>query len=263
MNKILIDSHVHIYPQFDIPAAIDKSIKNFQSQNSLTYFWLLTERSDCFFYDSLLNSSQKIKPPYTATILENGKSVRIHQKNENINLYIIPGRQIIAKDGLEFCALFCSEFIENHFFNSPDLIYHINQNNGLPVLNWAPGKWFFSRGKIVKSLIETHEPGQFFIGDTSMRPSVWKTPSLMSHAQEKGFNRLCGSDPLPFDGEENLIGSYGISVIVKVDPQNPSQSLKLGLYHPDTKFDYFGTRSSFLPFIKRQVKIMLEKSRRS
>ena len=138
----------------------------------------------------------------------------------------------------------------------------IKQNCGIPALNWAPGKWFGKRGKIVDEQIEKQSAENIFLGETTMRPTVWLKPKLIKKAEQKGFRVIAGSDPLPFKGEDNEIGSFGFTVEGEFDPANPAQSLKNIFSDQIKKLTLIGKRNNVFKFAKRQYKIMGEKKER-
>ena len=110
-----------------------------------------------------------------------------------------------TREGLEILSLSSTLNLGDRENTIDDVIKSVIDSGGIPALNWAPGKWFFSRGKIVKRIIEKYPPKDLVIGDTTLRTSLWPMPKLMAAAQERGFKVIAGSDPLPFDGEEKYI----------------------------------------------------------
>ncbi len=258
-NLILCDAHVHIYPQFDLINAIKKSISNFTKiekakhlQNETIKIWLLTEGQDYDFFtrEHTLNNDLVIKQ--TA---EKESLAIINRHTNKTLLYIIAGRQIVTQDKLEICALATLYKQQDRKLNTHDTIKSVIDFGGVPALNWAPGKWFFSRGKIVRDVIEKNNPESLLISETTMRPTFWPTPSLMKTALNKGFKVIAGSDPLPFIKEENLIGSYCSLLTGELIPEKPAESIrKLLLSSTDIK--RLGKRSGPFPFASRQFKIM-------
>ncbi|MBN2411030.1 hypothetical protein JXQ31_05005 [candidate division KSB1 bacterium] len=259
-NLILCDAHVHIYPQFDLTNAIKNSISNFTKiekvkhlQNESIKVWLLTEGQDYDFFTRqyTLNNDYVIKKTG-----ENESLIIINKHTDKPLLYIIAGRQVVTREKLEICALATQYNQKDRTLNTRDTIKSVLDFGGIPALNWAPGKWFFSRGKIVRDVIENSNPESLLISETTMRPTIWPTPSLMKIAIKKGYKVIAGSDPLPFMKEENLIGSYCTLLTGKFDPEKPADSLrKLLLSSADIK--RFGKRSGPLTFTKRQFNIML------
>ncbi len=268
---ILVDAHVHLYPSFDIEKAIRAGLDNFNriagdpSGEGIVRMWLLTERSDCHFFQKAMESPDRVLPPESAFYLQRGidsLAVKNHHDDRTV-LYILPGRQIVTNDGLEVCALGTTYYQQDRVQNTQSTIDLIRQHDGIASLNWAPGKWFFDRGKIVRKILEHNSPDTLLIGDTSMRPSFWRQPKLMTFAADKGFKIIAGSDPLPFAGEEKLISSYGSKILGIFDPDRPVEAIKSLLTNAGTSIAPFGKRSATFTFVSRQIKIMLEKRKRA
>ena len=73
-------------------------------------------------------------------------------------LYILAGRQIITSENLEVCALATTWTQEDKSAGTIDTIHNVRRGGGLAALNWAPGKWFGDRGKVVKTVFDTYSP---------------------------------------------------------------------------------------------------------
>ena len=265
-KTLLIDAHVHIYPKFDLKRAVRSSLKNSDAlqcsrkvHNRATKIWLLTERSDCRFFQNLCNGAAAgldASPTHNAEaclIKENG--------TQGAAITVFAGRQIISSDNLEVCALVTTFDQSDKKLDTINLIKAVREAGGLAALNWAPGKWFGERGAVVKKVLDTFAPDELFISDTTMRPTVWRTPKLMAFAKQQGFRVLSGSDPLPFAGEEDKISSYASLTSGEYEKQKPAESLKAILNDTSTKLIACGHRSGPWSFLQRQLKIMNEKER--
>lgn len=258
--SLFVDAHVHIYPNFDLERAIRDSLQNFQraakDQTDAVKIWLLTERSDChFFRDALTRRPHGFY--FAATSEDEALQVRDRVTDEPL-LYVIAGRQLISADRLEICALATLLERPDGTMGTADLVAAVHQAGGVAAINWAPGKWFGARGEIVRRLFSDFSQ-ELFISDTTMRPTVWRTPKLMASAVRGGSRVLCGSDPLPFAGEERLIASYVCKLVGAFDRDRPAQSLKALFRQPGTTFTACGHRSGPFTFLRRQIKIMAEK----
>ncbi|HPG41911.1 MAG TPA: hypothetical protein PLP19_05255 [bacterium] len=258
-STIICDAHVHIYPQFDFNVAFDFSIKNFKAiiknqklLHDTIAVWLLTEGQQFNFFSKppALPGYQIEKTPEKESLVvvdsTTGKKV----------LYILAGRQIVSSDKLEICALGTTAVLPDREMNTQDTITWVLEHDGVPALNWAPGKWFFSRGKIVNSVIDNNSPEQLLISETTMRPTCWSTPVLMKKALNKGMKVLAGSDPLPLPGEEKLLATYASIMSGSFDPANPAKSIKSLLLNPGASIQNTGKRSGLVAFAKRQYGIM-------
>jgi hypothetical protein len=260
-NSLIIDAHVHIYPLFDLSLAIKNSVLNFNASLSsdqkaeTVKIWLLTERSDCHFFGRALENHVKDFSMERAA----EETLLVRDVADNPVLYIFAGRQLISSDNLEVCALGTTFHLPDKKMTTLDTIRAVRDAGGLAAINWAPGKWFGERGKIVERLFEILNPKELFISDTTMRPTIWPTPKLMAEAQKSGFRILSGSDPLPFRGEENLIGSYAFMTSGEFEAARPASSLMAILNDDGNHFTVCGKRSGPVNFMRRQMKIMNEK----
>ena len=133
------------------------------------------------------------------------------------------------------------------------------ENNGVPALNWAPGKWFASRGQVVRSVLQEFGQEKLLISDTTMRPTVWPTPKIMASAMKRGFKIIAGSDPLPFAGEEKYLASYASMMSGDLNADRPADAIRKLLLDRSTPVFRCGKRSGLFTFMKRQVRIMREK----
>ena len=206
MKTTILDTHLHLYPCFDLPKAFDRFLDNTGKYGpQATRVACLAERFDCQYYESITNKEITLDGFKLAISDEN--ETRLIRDKDNMSLTLLPGRQIISREKIEVLALGCPQLIDD---GQPvlDVIYQIIQLGHVPVLPWSPGKWFGARGAIIKDLINELKAGDFMIGDTPLRPYGWATPRLMKDAQKKGFSVVAGSDPLPFSGEEAWPGAY-------------------------------------------------------
>jgi hypothetical protein len=166
----------------------------------------------------------------------------------------VPGQQVITKENIEVLSLNCLKRVAEG--NSAiETVRDILAMGGLPVVAWAPGKWFFKRGEVVQSLIDQFSPSELALGDTTLRPLGWVVPSIMRAARRRGFKILYGSDPLPFSGEETTPGSYATLIqSIKYsnvnDIPNPGELLN-GVLSEDLQIQSVGSRGTFPRVLKR------------
>jgi hypothetical protein len=106
-----------------------------------------------------------------------------------------------------------------------DAVGRVSSTGALPVLPWAPGKWFGGRGRLVATLMDRFGPSAVALADTALRPIGWPTPVLIRRGLREGFRVLAGSDPLPFAGEEGRIGRYATVVDGPLDPDEAAASI--------------------------------------
>ena len=259
MNKqtLLLDAHVHLYPQFNIENAIRAGMTNLNKLASkhrlpsgAIKMWLLTEGMDYNAFAKLSELdgfSVETKSPECLLITDSGSKDQ---------LYVFAGRQIVTSDKLEICALITNNLIPDRQFNTRDTLNAVRESGTPAALNWAPGKWLFKRGKIVEQLLTETDPDNMLLSETTMRPTVWATPLLVKCAFKRGYRMLVGSDPLPFAGEEKLIGTYACYLQGEFDQENPARSLQSLLMDENVPVHRIGKRSGPFTFAKRQYNIM-------
>ncbi len=225
---IISDTHVHFYPCHDLGASLGALLRNLgELHESATRVGILAEGQDHHFFRDLKNGSvilmntgfEIVRCPDDGSILLRG---------EDAELYLVAGRQVVTSERLEILGLTIDGDIPG---GCPvgETIEAIADAGGIPVLSWAPGKWFFERGRIVMQLIESLDPAKIMIGDTALRPTIWGEPALMCKARTKGFRICAGSDPLPITNEERCFGGYATFLEGEVDPETPTASIREAL----------------------------------
>ena len=138
--------------------------------------------------------------------------------------------------------------------DTDEIIDTVFESGGLPVLSWAPGKWFFRRGQVIRELLDSHASDHMLIGDTTLRPTIWSEPRLMRYARGKGFRIVAGSDPLPFSGEESFMGMYGTWLEGKMNGDTFSDSVRSLLMDRTAATGCVGTRCGLLTVLRRLKK---------
>ena len=262
-RTLVLDGHVHIYPFYDLNKAVQAGIGHLTAayrkggeSGAVIPIWLLSERSDCRFFEKTAESLQSGEFVIEKTGEEESLAVK---RNGDTVLYIVAGRQLVSSDSLEVISIASTCFLEDRKADTAGVIDYVNEHGGVPVLNWAPGKWFFKRGEIVDSLLEKYDPEKLLFGDTSLRTRLWRTPALMKKAIDSGYKVIAGSDPLPLKDEEEQIGRYGFTMSGEFDTSLPAASIRNMLRDSAVQIDRIGERNRMVSFATRQFKIMREK----
>ncbi len=252
--RIHLDAHAHLYPFHDVPrlllAALDHMPRVAPSDLRVL---ALAERSDCSFFQSL--AQDEIRLPgdrWRILAWDPAGGVKIRHLPDHRDLWILAGRQIVSAERIEVCSLFSdAPFSDGQ--PASDLIRAILAAGGLPALDWAPGKWLFARGSLVRSLVSEFPPSQLVLVDTSLRPLGWPAPPLYRAARRQNRSVLAGSDPLPFAGEEDLAGSYHctFSLPALEDPARLVAPLKAALAAGGLPIAFGGHRAGPLAVLRR------------
>jgi len=240
--KYIIDTHLHIYPFYSIRHALDSLINNLQKADPKSIrVGCLTERYDCDVFNQLARSPS-VDVSDAFSIATEGNCLHITNKENGKNVYLLPGQQIITSENLEILSLNCPERVKEGD-SAAQTIKGVLALGGIPVIAFGFGKWLGKRGAIVEKLIQEFGPEQIAMGDTTMRPYGWPTPKAFRKAGDKGIKILCGSDPLPFKGEESRPGSYG--TLIHLEGNHPVEAIS-GILRTNTTQDRVGKRNNLL-----------------
>lgn len=232
---VIADTHVHLYPSYDLGLAVDAAFENLHRLTKLVCpegaadgavkVICLTERSDCHFFKGLRDGSVSL-PGNKYVVHNHGDQVlMVSSERGDDLLLVVAGRQIVTRERLEILALTVDADIPDGL-PAADVLQRIRSVGGLPVITWAAGKWLFRRGALVRRLITAASKGDMLIGDSSLRPAGWKEPGLIGLARNRGIRVVAGSDPLPFSGEETRIGTYGIGGRIDFNWRDPVGSIR-------------------------------------
>ncbi|MCP5064114.1 MAG: hypothetical protein GY936_16865 [Ignavibacteriae bacterium] len=267
-SLILVDAHVHIQTMYDLEEYFDVVFLNFslaakEINNAQSWFGflLLTEVSSINQFEKLvqLNSIGK-KNKYSIQATEGGSSLTIVSPNRN-KIFIIPGKQIIAKNNIEVLALCTNKkFDENQ--SIPTTIKEINDENGIAVLPWGVGKWTGKRKEIIENILIEHKNEKFFLGDNSGRPTFWSEPDLFKVGNQTNHFVLPGSDALAIPSEVNKTASYGFYIYEIIDDSKPAQSIKNILTNLNKPPICFGILENPFSFLKNQITMQFLKRRK-
>ncbi len=262
--RIHLDAHAHLYPFHDVPrlllAALDRMPRVAPTDLRVL---ALAERGDCAFFQSL--AQDEIRLPgdrWRIVAWDPAGGVKIRHLPDHRDLWILAGRQIVSAERIEVCALFSDEPVADGL-PAREIVRAILARGGLPALDWAPGKWLFRRGRLVRALAAEFPPAQLALVDTSLRPLGWPAPRLYAAARRQGRAVLAGSDPLPFAGEEDLAGSYHCSFSIPApdDPARLVAPLKAALTSGATPIEFGGRRGGPLSVFRRLRRNAQEKQK--
>lgn len=267
-SLIVCDAHVHVYPFHDRTQAFaalarglaglaDSARRQAESgSNPVMNVACLIETGAVGLFTELTTPAGAAGVPDmdVAPCSESG-SVRVTFPDGD-ECALIAGRQLVTEERLEFLALGVEGEIPSGV--SAERLVRELRDRALLVLNWAPGKWFGSRGAVVARLLAEFEPHDFVLCDTALRPVGWGEPSLMRAARARGYKVIAGSDPLPLPGEEWRVGTYGFWAEGDWDAACPARSLADVLLRSDSVPHRVGARGSlpsvFLRLLRHRVR---------
>lgn len=244
---IFFDSHVHIYPEFDL----DILFESFWAKSRL-----YAKDGDSRVMAVMLRSFQSSLPALLATVsskkwkLSKGVDGSFNAESDGRKIILLPARQIAAREKIEALGLFGDALVPDGL-PLAETISRLSESGYTPVLAWGLGKWLLKRAKFVKAAIDgANSVRDLMIGDSALRPSFWGTPCPMRVARRKGLRVITGSDPLPRKGDEINAGRYAMLVDTELDPSAPAKSLLAALLSVDTEITTVGRRHSVLEMIR-------------
>jgi hypothetical protein len=272
----IVDAHVHLHGCYDPDAFFNHAYFNLASAAARTAppvmracYLLMTEcESDDYFgrlHDIAAgrgNGQNAGKSEWLKRwkLRSTGEQESLVAEEQNRRLYVVAGRQIACREGLEVLILGTRQK-----FQDGARIREVLEKAaslGLPhVIPWGLGKWFFARGKLLSSLMREYSKPTLFLGDEGGRPGFWPYPSHFREGAGLGVRDLPGTDPLPFPHDVSKVGRVGIRVPISLDEQQPARSLLNVLCDGRTPLDRFASLEPPIMFVRNQVAMQLRKRR--
>jgi hypothetical protein len=261
---IIADGHVHLHKCFNLHNVIQCAKVNLK--NHTIRLGLNPQTPKVLF---LTESKQE---NVFSALCSNGLSGfnihRTHSKNcikivdsDGAGLYVVAGRQIVTSENLEILAL----GLENLFPDGQpieEVVQATSRLGVVAVLPWGAGKWFAKRGAIVKESLYNHKKLPLYLGDNGNRPAIWPLPALFGEAEALQIFNLPGSDPLPFNGEENRVGDYGFAIQGIWDEHDPFPAIKKALENRTAPIKTFGIPARLFSFFYHQLSMQFKKQRK-
>jgi hypothetical protein len=271
-----VDAHVHLHSCYDPDELLQNAYDNLSAvagngaDGTLprAYFLLLAECApdDCFgalrtIAEGKANGSSGLHLRRW-TIAPTEESTSVVARLGPRELFIVAGRQVACREGLEVLVLGTT-----HRFADGRPIRDVLREAdalGVPrVIPWGPGKWFFSRGRLLRDLIAEFRKPTLFLGDEGGRPGFWGYPQHFAHAARLGVRDLPGTDPLPFPHDVAKVGRMGLKVAIDLDPTHPGASLLRALTQVEAPLERFATLEPPLRFVRNQIGMQLRKRLRA
>ena len=255
--RILMDAHVHFYPAYDLQTFLLAALDNLPRLAPTDQRVLcLAERIGYTFFQSLAQDEIPLPSDrWRIVAWDSEGAVKIRHRPTHRDLWIIAGRQYTTRENIEVCSLFSDAPVPDHL-TARDTVRAIREEvGGLPALDWAFGKWLFSRGKTVRRLLETNPPTTLPLIDTAMRPRGTLPPAVYATALRENRPILAGSDPLSPSSEQTQPGRYAVTFQIPApdDPSSIIPSLRTFLTTPlSAPLTLLGTRDTLLRALARR-----------
>ena len=227
--RVVADTHVHLYPGYDLALALSSLAANLGRTPAGAHAGFFAERHDCQTFAALLeNAARHSRDGFEIRQLAEPGALLLTVAGAP-PVHLFAGRQIVTAERIELLALLAPEAPPDGL-PAERVVAAVLEAGGVPVLGWSPGKWWRGRGRLVRGLLERFGADSLLLGDTALRPAFSPEPSIMREARRRGVGVIAGSDPLPFSGEERLLGSYASIFTGAIDPARPVESARRLLY---------------------------------
>jgi hypothetical protein len=264
-GQFLVDAHVHYHKCFEPKAFLDSALANFRRAaqelglgSEASRFLLFTDLAEEDSFERLRNEFLADKTA-SWTFNETGDGLAIvARKGKEEAIVLVAGRQITTREGLEVLALGCRQ----RFPERKGLEETVDAALGaaaIPVIPWGFGKWWFSRGALVRSILDAAKPHQLYLGDNGGRLRYSPRPGLFKLGESRGIFVLPGSDPLPFPSQAGKAASYGSVIEGELDMQNPAGSLKRAVRELQAPPHSYGRQEGLLGFLQYQLAMQFKK----
>lgn len=252
-GKLLVDTHVHIYPSFNLGkllAGFELRAKHYVGPQGIEGLLCLVDRNGTEMFPRLTAMAANQEPAGEFEILPTEDPYIVRAQREGFRVHVLNGKQWSTKERIEVLGLGADISIADG--ESVDHVIELLRRNGaLPVIPWSPGKWMGARGRIIDDLLYRFEPGVIAFGDIYMRPNLFPETHFKK-CHERGFAILAGGDPLPICGEECVVGEFGILASI---PERISRTSFVELLRrPCPDWKTIGARQSLLPAAMRWLR---------
>lgn len=239
------DAHAHLYAVHAPDDAFDAAVRHLTAP--VRALWL-TEAAGCRFFRALARGEVPCSRWSGAVCPEDPSAVRMERSGDGAEVFVIAGRQIVARERVEILAWGRDAEVPDGL-SAAETVEAVRAAGATPALAWAPGKWMFARAAVVEALLRRFEPAALWLCDSSLRPPGWPEPAPMRRARGEGRPVLAGTDPLPFPGEERRQGQYAIRLEGAFDARQPAVSmLRLAAAGPA---ELIGARSGWVDVFRR------------
>ena len=264
MERFLVDTHVHLHACFKLRAFLDAGHSNLRRFGAtvagaapsgvLVFTEGAKERNFGKLEDgSLVDESGR----WTFAPTGDGISI-LASGNEGERLLILAGRQVVSRERLEVLLLGNrSEAPDGAPFH--EVLAAAAAGSGVAAVPWGFGKWWLSRGRVVREGLEATAPSSVFLADNGGRPRGLALPRLMRWALDRGHGLLAGSDPLPLPRQVSRVGSYGNVFSGNVSGANPGRDVVRLIESARGAAPTFGSRDSFTRFVRAQTGIRVSR----
>ncbi len=267
MNVTLVDAHAHYYECFSLQHFLEAARRNFTAEGRR--LGLSSEPHGCLLLAGAGGSSslggirQRASSLPAAWRLEptGEPDSLVAMRNGRVTMTLIAGRQTVTSEGLEMLALATDRDVGNGR-SLRESARVIADTEGIAVVPWGLGKWWFRRGQTLRRFLRTYTTAELphiYLADNGGRAGLWGKPKMLRWAMRQGIRVLAGSDPLPLGYQLQRIASYGFVLGKAIDIERPAGWIRQELQGPTEQPAFFGGCNSVSGFLRDQAALRIKK----
>jgi hypothetical protein len=261
---LMVDAHVHLHRCFPLVPFLVAAEVNVRAGAHASGFdmeraigvLLLTAGIDEDGYERLHALTRGEERGWRAEPTDEPESLVLTRDGRPV-LVAVAGQQVVTREGIEVLGLAFPGRVPDGL----DLLSTIDRleaRGALPVLPWGFGKWWFARGRRVRSCLERMDR-RLMLGDNGGRPSAFRTRGILALGAARGIPVLPGSDPLPFPDHAGRAGSTGFVMAEGLDERRPSAQLRRWVLALEGSPPSFGRRVGLSRFAADQLRMQWRK----
>ena len=250
MPRILLDTHVHLYPAHDFARTFDSFRRRAARAGAGLGAMFLAEREGQDEFGRLAAGGAALPRGVVAVRRENA-ALLLRSESGGPPVALVAGRQVACAERVEILALGTRETVPDGI-PAAEAVERARRADALPVLAWGAGKWLFGRARVVDSLLRRFPSEELLLGDTSLRPWFWPTPAPMAVAATLGRRVLHGSDPLPPAFEQTRAGQWADLADEPFDLSGPLLGPLLAVLR-EAPLSPAGRRAGVVQFLRRML----------
>lgn len=254
MTLVRFDPHAHLYDSYPLKEWCDAAYANAHGPDA-TCVVIVVDRSGQDSFERFRREAPTFGSWQEAPLQSNdGLSEAGVFEWGTKKLHVIRGVQYVSVERIEVLALGVGRSVPDGA-PAAELVDLIRREGGIACLPWSPGKWFGSRGAVVRRIMKDSSPRGLVFGDISIRTVLGPCSLLLRRARARRFLVVCGTDPLPDPRDASLVGSFGMQVDVDTLPSN--ERLFSDLIYPALQGERscvpYGCRNGILRAVRRFI----------
>ncbi len=258
MSTTLIDGHVHLHENFRLDRVLESAVRNAarltpgaDAENEKRIVVLLLAQIPAS--DPLEDLKQRAALCSTWTHVVPDDTSMVFTKPDGSTVVVVAGRQLVSAEKLEVLGL-CSRSEIPNGLPLGDAVTAVRDAGAVAVLPWGFGKWWFSRGQLLRQFLATEkvDDASVLLGENGCH---WASTgeAAAKLGRQYGVPVLAGSDPLPIPVHEQRAGSFGSLIRAAIDLDMPTEWLRGHLRNPTEPLETVGRGRTLLEFVRDQV----------